>query len=55
MDIDKIYKESIKDYVVTNDSTGEKYKRYNTTSACVRHWIINHLDISQNWTTTEIK
>ena len=55
MDINKLYKSALKNYIVTNDWTDDTYKRYNTTANTVRHWVINHLDIGLNWTITEIK
>lgn len=53
MEIDKVYESAIRNYIVTNKQTDEKYKRYNTTASSVRHWVINHLDISLDWIITE--
>jgi hypothetical protein len=37
------------------DNSKEFYTIYQENAYALRHWIINHLDLSINWVTYELK
>lgn len=42
-------------FEATNEKTKENYIIQAKNSSEARHWIINHLDLSLNWTIKEAK
>lgn len=44
----------MKTYIINSEKSNQSYYRENTTANECRHWIINHLDLSMNWSIHEV-
>jgi hypothetical protein len=44
----------MQEYLLTNDSNDDRLQISAEDETAARHWVINHLDLSRNWTITPV-
>jgi hypothetical protein len=41
-------------YLITNDTNDDRIELTAEDETAARHWVINHLDLSLNWTIAQV-